>query len=421
MAKLRAKCNAFLGEASGKPIFLYLNLYAPHAPWPRDVQGSPRVKVTAEQVGFFPFMGTNDESAGMRQQIADYYTCVNRADEGLGVLMDLVRERGLSTNTLVVLLGDNGPPFPHAKVSSFEAGVNTPLAITWPGRVKAQVSDALVCGIDFLPTFCEVAGVKPPAGLPGRSRLPLLRGEPVPWREWLKAVGYYTAALNKTPHMKPDACFPWDDALDGSGKNPPLMREQFATTLKHAAAANKPFFINVNIQDPHRPFPGSSAVDAEEGNSTQPQAETAKGKGKKARRLEKNKTKYDQMRTYRPEEIKVPEFLEDIPPVRTEVAQYYTGVARLDISLRGVLDVLKANGHEDDTIVLFLSDHGMSFPFSKATVYFNGTRSPVIVKYPGMPAAARHEEFVSSVDILPTLLERRWRRPAKPTSASPPA
>ena len=221
----------------------------------------------------------------------------------------------------------------------------------------------------------------------------------------LKAAGYYTAAINKTVHMKPDSCFPWDDKFDGSGKNPPLLREHFETTLKQAATANKPFFINVNIQDPHRPFPGSNTVDAEEGDSTQPKAEPAKGKGKKARKLEKNKTMYSEMHTYTPEEIKVPDFLEDIPPVRTEVAQYYTAVARLDISLKGVLDALKASGHEDDTIVLFMSDHGMSFPFSKATVYFNGTRSPVILKYPGMPAAGVHEEFVSSVDIMPTLLD----------------
>jgi N-sulfoglucosamine sulfohydrolase len=52
-----------------------------------------------------------------------------------------------------------------------------------------------------------------------------------------------------------------------------------------------------------------------------------------------------------------------------------------------------------------MSDHGMSFPFSKATAYFNGTWSPVILKYPGMPAAAVHEEFVSSVDLMPTLLD----------------
>jgi N-sulfoglucosamine sulfohydrolase len=52
-----------------------------------------------------------------------------------------------------------------------------------------------------------------------------------------------------------------------------------------------------------------------------------------------------------------------------------------------------------------MSDHGMSFPFSKATVYFNGTRSPVLLRWPGMGGPQLREEFVSSVDLMPTLLE----------------
>ena len=62
-------------------------------------------------------------------------------------------------------------------------------------------------------------------------------------------------------------------------------------------------------------------------------------------------------------------------------------------------------GRDADTVVIFLSDHGMSFPFSKATVYRNGTWVPVLVRWPGMGEPQRREEFVSSVDIVPTLLE----------------
>ncbi len=217
----------------------------------------------------------------------------------------------------------------------------------------------------------------------------------------LKNEGYYIAAINKTPHMKPDSAFPWDDRFEGSGKNPPLIREHFEAALKHAGERNLPFFINANIQYPHRPFPGSGAADAEEGDSTKAGAKGVKKKARKAAgaRLE------GLSRVYQADEISVPDFLEDIPPVRTELAQYWTAVAEVDVCFKGILEALKASGHENDTIVVFMSDHGMSFPFSKATVYYNGTHSPVILKYPGMPAAAVHEEFVSSVDIMPTLLD----------------
>ncbi len=212
----------------------------------------------------------------------------------------------------------------------------------------------------------------------------------------LKAQGYFTGVIDKHPHMKPDVEFPWDTKLSGSGKNPPLMREHMDQLLKEAAAAKKPFFINANITDPHRPFPNGA------GGEEEGEAPKKKG-GKKAVKPEAAGKNLPGV--YKPEEITVPDFLEDIPPVRREVAQYYTAVARLNLTFSNILAALKESGHAEDTVVLFMSDHGMSFPFSKATVYFNGTRSPVILNWPGMPAAAAHEEFVSSVDIMPTLLD----------------
>src|SRR6185436_3050259 len=74
--------------------------------------------------------------------------------------------------------------------------------------------------------------------------------------------GYFTAAINKVGHMAPKSKFNWDIALDGSGKSPQLMREHFEQCLKAAATAGKPFFINANITDPHRPFAGSTQRDA---------------------------------------------------------------------------------------------------------------------------------------------------------------
>jgi N-sulfoglucosamine sulfohydrolase len=66
---------------------------------------------------------------------------------------------------------------------------------------------------------------------------------------------------------------------------------------------------------------------------------------------------------------------------------------------------LAAAGRDADTIVVFMSDHGMSFPFSKATVYFNGTWSPVLIRIPGMKEPQVRTEFVSSIDVMPSLLE----------------
>jgi N-sulfoglucosamine sulfohydrolase len=201
--------------------------------------------------------------------------------------------------------------------------------------------------------------------------------------EVLAARGYFTAGINKLPHMAPREKFKWDLALDGSGKNPQMMGEQTAQCLKAAAAARKPFFINANITDPHRPFPG----------------------GEKKPKAKANEKSAAGVKPYAPQEVTVPSFLEDIPEVRREVAEYFTGVRRFDHSFGEVMAALQKSGHADDTLIVFLSDHGMSFPFSKATVYYNGTWSPVLLRWPGMGSPAVHEEFVSSVDLMPTMLD----------------
>ncbi len=200
--------------------------------------------------------------------------------------------------------------------------------------------------------------------------------------EVLGEAGYFTAAVNKTAHMAPRAKFPWNLSLEGSGKTPKQFGQHVAQCLKAAADAKKPFFLNANITDPHRPFPGGF-----------------QGK-KKAKRPNTSPVE-----PYDPADVTVPSFLEDLPEVRLEVSEYFAGVRRFDRSFGELMAALKAAGREGDTLIVFLSDHGMSFPFSKATVYFNGTRSPLLIRWPGMPVAKTHEEFISSVDVVPTLLE----------------
>jgi len=213
--------------------------------------------------------------------------------------------------------------------------------------------------------------------------------------EVLKAQGYYTAAINKTPHMAPKEKFPWDHPFEGSGKNPKLFRTQMDEALAEAKTAGKPFFINANITDPHRPFYGSEQGQQKKGK---------KGKTTDAGKAAK-KTDADVVEPLTAEQVSTPRFLEDIPHVRKEMAQYYTSIKRLDLTFGEIMAALKASGQADKTVVVFLSDHGISAPFSKASVYFNGTWSPVLLRWPGMGKPQERKEFVSSVDVMPTLLD----------------
>ena len=102
----------------------------------------------------------------------------------------------------------------------------------------------------------------------------------------------------------------------------------------------------------------------------------------------------------------MPPWLPDTPATRAELAQYYQSVSRIDQGFGYLVQVLKEAGRYDDTLILYLSDHGIAMPGAKTTVYEPGLRSPLIVRHPG--AADRGtvtDAMVSWVDIAPTILD----------------
>jgi len=213
----------------------------------------------------------------------------------------------------------------------------------------------------------------------------------------LQARGYYAAGINKLPHMMPESCFPWDAKFMGSGKNPELIGKQTRDAIAAAKAAKKPFFINCNITDPHRPFYGADLTPNQKKKAARKNDDGVNG--------DEPNEKEGVVVALKPSEVTTPSFLEDLPDVRREVAQYYSSIKRLDLSLAQVMKSLNDSGEAGRTVVIFMSDHGMSFPFSKATVYFNGTWSPVTLRWPGMGAPQQCAELTSSVDLMPTILE----------------
>ena len=207
----------------------------------------------------------------------------------------------------------------------------------------------------------------------------------------LQAQGYLAAAIHKIEHMQPHSCFPWDFAQGGEiygraalDRNPLLFDQGARLAMGEAEAQRRPFFVNVNINDPHRPFYGSPAG---------------------LRMDHDNQGPYKVPREVGPDEVDVPPFLEDLPEVRAELAQYANSVQRLDISIGRVLRALEESGAADNTLVVFSSDHGMPFPFAKATCYDSGTRVPVLLAWPGMGAPRRFDNLTSNGDILPTILD----------------
>ena len=110
---------------------------------------------------------------------------------------------------------------------------------------------------------------------------------------------------------------------------------------------------------------------------------------------------------FQPEEVPIPGFLFDHPDVRKELALYYSSVRRADDAVGAILRALDKSGHADDTIVMFLSDHGMPLPFAKTQLYHHSTWTPWIIRWPGVTKAGsvNNRDMISAVDMLPTMLQ----------------
>jgi len=111
----------------------------------------------------------------IRKDLCDYYFEVQRFDRRLGEMLDLIEQRGELENTLVVISGDNGLPFPRCKVELYDTGTQVPLAISWPAAFKGgRVVDDFVNLAELGPTFMEAAGLKPLKTMTAKSFINVL-------------------------------------------------------------------------------------------------------------------------------------------------------------------------------------------------------------------------------------------------------
>ena len=107
-----------------------------------------------------------------------------------------------------------------------------------------------------------------------------------------------------------------------------------------------------------------------------------------------------------PDYLKVPECLPDNPLTRKDFAGYVTSAMRADFCIGRILDELQAQGLEEETIVLYTTDHGIAFPHMKCTLYDTGIGVSMIIKYSGNKSKGKAcDALVSQVDVYPTLCD----------------
>lgn len=189
--------------------------------------------------------------------------------------------------------------------------------------------------------------------------------KPVPC--WLQTVGYFTANLTELPAsfgFKGSGKTDWNFSFEGTA----FESAKWDDLTKH-----QPFCAQINFHETHRPFHPTGKTD--------------------------------------PQKITLPPYYPDHPTTRADMAAYLDDVLELDRKVGIVLEELKLAGLAENTIVLFMSDHGEAHVRGKQFCYEEGLHIPLIIRWPKNFSTPKQispgkvdSRFIEAIDIAPTLL-----------------
>ncbi len=177
LAQVRGNFDSFLAaRKTGAPWHYYLGTTTTHRTW---IKGSGKAlwgidpeKLKGKMPAFLP------DVPEIREDVADYLGEAQAIDAYVGVLRAQLEAAGELDRTLIVMSGDHGMPgVPSGKCNLYDHGTAVSLIMRVPGGKAGRVVDDFVCLPDLAPTFMEIGGVKPPAGLYGRSLLGVMKSE----------------------------------------------------------------------------------------------------------------------------------------------------------------------------------------------------------------------------------------------------
>lgn len=203
----------------------------------------------------------------------------------------------------------------------------------------------------------------------------------------LREAGYRTASVGKY-HVAPRAVYDFDQFIPGSSRNPVEMANNSRQFI--GDQSGKPFFLYFCSSDPHR---GGGVVESSPN---------------KPDRFGNRVSGYDGIKdvVYSPAEVLVPPYLPDNQATREELAQYYQSISRLDQGIGRLIALLQEAGVYDDTLIIYISDHGKAFAGAKTTVYEPGLLSPCIVRNPyASKRGVVSDALINWADLTPTILE----------------
>lgn len=191
----------FINDLSGKddPFYLSVHYTAPHDPWTAEHHYKEDLDryadSTFEEIPDVPdhpdlVTGPVYGTPKRRVNLTGYYASITAMDRNIGRILDLLDEKGLAEDTIVIFTADNGMSMGHHGIwgkgnatfpqNMYDTAVKVPFLIRWPGHFpKGTVCEKMVSAYDIFPTLIDLLDLPSHAceDLPGKSFLPLLTGE----------------------------------------------------------------------------------------------------------------------------------------------------------------------------------------------------------------------------------------------------
>src|SRR4051794_5560324 len=205
------KAVSVMNEVKDKPFFLAVGFHKPHMPWiaPKkywDMYQDSDIRLAAfqELPAGAPAFASNDAGefrsykgipkegpipdSKQREAIHSYFACISYTDAQIGKVIGELDRLGLRKNTVIILWGDHGYQLgEHGtwnKRTNWEVAARVPLMISVPGQLHAgEKTNALVELVDIYPTLAQLCHLDPPAGLEGKSFVPLLGKPNLSWKQ----------------------------------------------------------------------------------------------------------------------------------------------------------------------------------------------------------------------------------------------
>jgi arylsulfatase len=151
-----------------KPFFMWFAAIDAHRGWDQSLSEGPH---GPEDVIVPPYL-VDDKTT--RRDLAHYYNEVHRYDTNIGRVIDELKRQGVYENTVLMVISDNGRPFPRDKTWLYDSGIKTPLVVHWPAGLEGTAEPhSLVSVIDLPPTILDLAGVEVPDTFQGVSLTPM--------------------------------------------------------------------------------------------------------------------------------------------------------------------------------------------------------------------------------------------------------